>query len=273
MNSSSNRGEKRPSVHSRLQKNLRGWVRREKLQRRASMRYRTVYASFRTARANSLSQLYTQSMNHQKLSFQAERAGVLHRSPQYPQAPPPHQQCMSQIPVSLPLQARLAQQLFRRFGLSNAKTRPRTRFSQTLFQVPYAVVQNYQIPQGGYISGGTRSSELNRGSDSPKRVGVLHRGTPNIPKSAATSTNNACHQFRSHYLFRHVLPNSCSSACENQAKNSVFSNALSIPVRRSLQNYQIPQGGYISGGTRSSELNRGSDSPSSFDSSMDMHAE
>ncbi|KAF3551782.1 hypothetical protein DY000_02002961 [Brassica cretica] len=64
-----------------------------------------------------------------------------------------------------------------------------------------------------------------------------------------------------------------SEQCENQAKNSVFSNALSIPVRRSLQNYQIPQGGYISGGTRSSELNRGSDSPSSFDSSMDMHAE
>jgi len=38
---------------------------------------RTVYASFRTA-ANSLSQLYTQSMNHQKLSFQAgERHGLV----------------------------------------------------------------------------------------------------------------------------------------------------------------------------------------------------
>lgn len=64
-----------------------------------------------------------------------------------------------------------------------------------------------------------------------------------------------------------------SEQCENHAKNSVFSNALSSPIRRSLQNYQIPQGGYISGGTRSSELNRGSTSPSSFDTSMDMHAD
>ncbi|CAH8331997.1 unnamed protein product [Eruca vesicaria subsp. sativa] len=64
-----------------------------------------------------------------------------------------------------------------------------------------------------------------------------------------------------------------SEQCDNQAKNSVFSNALSSPTRRSLQNYQIPQGGYISGGTRSNELNRGSNSPGSFDSSMDMHAD
>lgn len=64
-----------------------------------------------------------------------------------------------------------------------------------------------------------------------------------------------------------------SEQCENQAKNSVFSNALSSPIRRSLQNYQIPQGAYTSGGTRSSEVNRGSNSPRSIDSSMDMHAE
>jgi len=38
---------------------------------------RTMYASFCSA-ANSLSQLYTQSMNHQKLSFQAgERQGLV----------------------------------------------------------------------------------------------------------------------------------------------------------------------------------------------------
>lgn len=64
-----------------------------------------------------------------------------------------------------------------------------------------------------------------------------------------------------------------SEQCENQAKNSVFSNALSSPIRRSLQNYQIPPGGYTSGGTRSSELNRESNSSGSIDSSMDMHAE
>lgn len=38
---------------------------------------RTMYASFCSA-ANSLSQLYTQAMNHQKLSFQAgERQGLV----------------------------------------------------------------------------------------------------------------------------------------------------------------------------------------------------
>jgi len=38
---------------------------------------RTMYASFCSA-ANSLSQLYTQAMNHQKLSFQAgERHGLV----------------------------------------------------------------------------------------------------------------------------------------------------------------------------------------------------
>ncbi|KAI9083339.1 hypothetical protein K1719_034705 [Acacia pycnantha] len=38
---------------------------------------RTMYASFCSA-ANSLSQLYTQAMNHQKLSFQAgERHGLI----------------------------------------------------------------------------------------------------------------------------------------------------------------------------------------------------
>jgi len=43
---------------------------------------RTMYASFCSA-ANSLSQLYTQSMNHQKLSFQAgERHGLV-RFPLY----------------------------------------------------------------------------------------------------------------------------------------------------------------------------------------------
>ncbi|KAJ6399134.1 hypothetical protein OIU77_019811 [Salix suchowensis] len=43
---------------------------------------RTMYASFCSA-ANSLSQLYTQSMNHQKLSFQAGERQSLVRFPRY----------------------------------------------------------------------------------------------------------------------------------------------------------------------------------------------
>ncbi|XP_077220659.1 uncharacterized protein LOC143854529 [Tasmannia lanceolata] len=72
----------------------------------------------------------------------------------------------------------------------------------------------------------------------------------------------------------------------DQPKNSVFSNALSSPVRRSLQPYHLAQGGYNpnsvlpcgNGAARSHEINyphqnRDSNSLSSNDSSMDMHAE
>lgn len=74
-----------------------------------------------------------------------------------------------------------------------------------------------------------------------------------------------------------------SEQCDQQSKNSVFSNALSSPVRRSLQNYQIAQGAYYSpsgppsgNGTRSNEANflqhqnRDPNPVSSNDSSMDI---
>lgn len=74
-----------------------------------------------------------------------------------------------------------------------------------------------------------------------------------------------------------------SEHCDQQPKNSVFSNALSSPVRRSLQNYQIAQGGYYptggppsGNGPRSNEpnfiqhQNRDPNPVSSNDSSMDI---
>ncbi|MBA0721013.1 hypothetical protein Golax_008593 [Gossypium laxum] len=74
--------------------------------------------------------------------------------------------------------------------------------------------------------------------------------------------------------------------CDQQSKNLVFSNALSSPVRRSLQHYHIaqegycPNGGLPSGnGARSNEPSflqnqtRDSNPLSSNDSSMDMHAD
>ncbi|KAL5975129.1 hypothetical protein ACLOJK_031808 [Asimina triloba] len=77
------------------------------------------------------------------------------------------------------------------------------------------------------------------------------------------------------------------SSHADQTKNSVFSNALSSPVRRSLQPYHFAQGGYCpnnvlptmnGGATRSQEMNfpnsnRESNSLNSNDSSMDMHAD
>jgi len=76
---------------------------------------------------------------------------------------------------------------------------------------------------------------------------------------------------------------------DQQAKNSVFSNALSSPIRRSLQPYHLAQGSFPSGnimssgngngnGTRNSEMsypngqNRDSNSSNSNDC-MDMHSD
>lgn len=74
-----------------------------------------------------------------------------------------------------------------------------------------------------------------------------------------------------------------SEHCDQQPKNTVFSNALSSPIRRSLQNYHITQGGYCpqgdspsGNGTRNNEPNflqhhnRDPNPPSSNDSSMDI---
>lgn len=75
-----------------------------------------------------------------------------------------------------------------------------------------------------------------------------------------------------------------SGQSDNQVKNSVFSNALSSPVRRSIQSYHLAQGGYHSNnvvacgtGPRNNEINthlqnRDTNSPSSNDC-MDMHAD
>ncbi|GAU13313.1 hypothetical protein TSUD_42670 [Trifolium subterraneum] len=76
-----------------------------------------------------------------------------------------------------------------------------------------------------------------------------------------------------------------SEHCDDQPKSFAFSNALSSPVRLSLQHYQVGEGGsYISGPsmgnrnqiTESSFLHQqGRDSTafSSNDSAMDMHAD
>ncbi|CAJ2666449.1 unnamed protein product [Trifolium pratense] len=62
-----------------------------------------------------------------------------------------------------------------------------------------------------------------------------------------------------------------SDYSENQPKNSVFSNALSSPVRRNLQLYQIGEGGnpsFLHNQSRDSNA-----VSSNNDSAMDMHAD
>lgn len=59
----------------------------------------------------------------------------------------------------------------------------------------------------------------------------------------------------------------------DQSKNTIFSNALSSPVRRSLQNYHLAQGAGNGGRNTEPNLagaNRETNSASSNDTSMDM---
>lgn len=102
---------------------------------------------------------------------------------------------------------------------------------------------------------------------------TMHVPSSGFPVTSASSAQTiAAHGLR-------------SEQCENQSKNSVFSNALSSPVRRSLQHYQIGEGGCLSNslsvgsGNRNPERGflhqqgRDSSALSSNDSAMDMHAD
>uniref|UniRef100_A0A7C9CD37 Holocarboxylase synthetase n=1 Tax=Opuntia streptacantha TaxID=393608 RepID=A0A7C9CD37_OPUST len=186
---------------------------------------RTMYASFCSA-ANSLSQLYTQAMNHQKLSFQAgERHGL----------------------------EKLYQWILRQ---QEAGARVTTGDILTY-------LQNELDHGGDEPSMSPRGPVQHHHSQTP-----MHITNPGFLVSGPSAQTAAAHGPRSEQY-------------ENQTKNSVFSNALSSPIRRSLQHYQLAQGGYYPSGApppgnsvRTTETgfpshqNRDSNSN---DSSMDMH--
>ncbi|KAM7529189.1 hypothetical protein LguiB_032599 [Lonicera macranthoides] len=178
---------------------------------------RNMYSTFCSA-ANSLSQLYTQAMNQQRLSFQAgERHGLE--------------------------------------KLYNWILRQHENGSRVTTGDITAYLQN----------------ELEYGAeDSPM--------SPRLPFQNHTQTN----------LITPVISNSFAPATaggrsgyssDHQAKNSsVFSNALSSPVRRSLQHYHLSQGSYYpnnaslpSGNAPRSGDNGFSNTQNSNDTSMDMH--
>ncbi|CAH9101629.1 unnamed protein product [Cuscuta europaea] len=188
---------------------------------------RTMYTSFCSA-ANSLSQLYTQSMNQQKLSFQAgEREGL----------------------------DKLYQWILRlQEGGSRVTTLDILNYLQT---------------------------ELNYAEEQPISPRPPPHSQPNLcflASSGSTGLPSAGQGIRTdHY--------------DQQSKNYVFSNALSSPVRRSLQNYHLAQGDYYSkdsppaNGIKNDEPNFQQQNRDSHncnnningyncsDTSMDIHAE
>ncbi|KAK3230211.1 hypothetical protein Dsin_002092 [Dipteronia sinensis] len=189
---------------------------------------RSMYTSFCSA-ANSLSHLYTQAMNHQKLSFQAgERHGL----------------------------EKLYQWIWRQEeGGSRVTTADITNYLQ---------------------------NELDYSGEEPSmspRAQIRHQNSqPTTNSGFLVSSGSSGQTTGQGTRFEH---------CDQQPKNSVFSNALSSPIRHSLQHYQIAQGGgyHLNGGLPPAtggrnndpnflqQQNRDSNPPNSNDSSMDMHAD
>ncbi|KAJ1398584.1 hypothetical protein SESBI_30907 [Sesbania bispinosa] len=184
---------------------------------------RTMYSTF-CSTANSLSHLYTHSMNQQKLSFQAGERHALEKMYQWIL----RQQQEGTRVATVDIVAHLQNEL--EHGAEESPMSPRQN-SQTAMQANFGA----SIPSNAF------GSVVGQG---------IRTGQP-----------------------------------DQQAKNSVFSNALSSPIRRSLQPYHLLQGSCPSSnimssgnGNRNSEMNypsgqnRDTNSSNSSDC-MDMHAD
>ncbi|OMP12101.1 hypothetical protein COLO4_03467 [Corchorus olitorius] len=181
---------------------------------------RSMYTSFCSA-ANSLSQLYTQAMNHQRLSFQAGERHALEK---------------------------LYQWILRQQEEGSRAT---------------------MVDIVSYLQ-----NELEYGDEPPMspRLPLQHAHSP-----AAAQPNNLGAPISSNPFSSAMVGQGVRSG-DSQVKNSVFSNALSSPVRQSLQHYHLAQGGHNSNnvlpsvnGQRNTESNyphqqnRDVNSPSSND--------
>ncbi|KAG9140233.1 hypothetical protein Leryth_014680 [Lithospermum erythrorhizon] len=191
---------------------------------------RGMYSTFCSA-ANSISQLYTHSMNQQKLSFQAGERHALEKLYQ--------------------------------FILRQQEGGPRVTTADII-----NYVQTELDYQGEEPAMSPRPPTQNQ---NPQQMHFINPGF--LATSGSSGVLSAGHGPR-------------SDPCEQQPRNNVFSNALSSPVRRSLQNYHISQEGYFSNNVQPSNVirnnegnftsNQNSDSNpvnSTNDSSMDMHAD
>ncbi|XP_022751004.1 uncharacterized protein LOC111299811 [Durio zibethinus] len=190
---------------------------------------RSMYTTFCSA-ANSLSQLYSQAMNHQRLSFQAGERHALEKLFQWILRQQEEGSRVTTADIFAYLQNELE------YGAEESPMSPRLSFQ-------------HQHPQT---------------ATHPNTLGAPFCSTPISPATITQGIRSG----------------------DYQAKNSVFSNALSSPVRRSLQQYHSVQGGYNSNnvvsaasGPRNNETNnyihqqnREANSPGTTDC-MDMHAD
>ncbi|XP_044469329.1 uncharacterized protein LOC123198658 [Mangifera indica] len=174
---------------------------------------RTMYTTFCSA-ANSLSQLYSQAMNHQRLSFQTGERHALEKLYQWILRQQEEGSRVTTVDIVAYLQNELE------YGVEEPPVSPRLPIQ-------------HQHPQ----------TALNN-------LGVPNASIPCVPAAVGPGV-------------RPGLP--------DQAKNSVFSNALSSPVRRSLQHYHLSHGPRNTDANNVHQQNRDANSPSS--ESMDIPAD
>lgn len=190
---------------------------------------RTLYSTFCSA-ANSLSQLYTQAMNQQKVAFQAGERQALEKLYQWIIRQHEEGSRVTAADIAAHIEKEID------YGGDDSAISPRLHFPHQLLQ-----------------------------------------STPHFPNSSALTTATSLGQQPAHG----VPPRASHSEL---VKSSVFSNALSSPVRRSLQPYQLAQAGgqcyqtAVPPSNRTNDVNSSSDgngresnSPSHNDSSMEMH--
>ncbi|GAV82296.1 hypothetical protein CFOL_v3_25748 [Cephalotus follicularis] len=172
---------------------------------------RNMYSTFCSA-ANSLSQLYSQAMNQQRLSFQAGERHALEKFYQWILRQQEEGSRVTTVDIVAYLQNEIEP------GVEEPPLSPRLPF---------------------------------------QHQHTMHFNNVGAPVSSVSFTPAAVAQG--------------NRSGNSDHKNSVFSNALSSPVRRSLQHYHLAQGGCNSN-TNGPRSNESSNSPISSDS-MDMHAE
>ncbi|PPD87468.1 hypothetical protein GOBAR_DD15579 [Gossypium barbadense] len=285
---------------------------------------RTMYASFCSA-ANSLSHLYTQTMNQQKLSFQAGKRHGLNKcscryvvhlaksgtdrlrmliSHEFPfssfssvlancndsagkmlESMNQIRGCTGSLTVAYKSLEKIYQWIWRQQeGGSRVTTMDILSYLQNIevtLVIKYATTS--MLIQFLYFGQGCWLNELDYGeepSTSPRAPSQQQHSQP------AMQFMNTGFMVSTGSSGQTAVQGTRPDHCDQQSKNLVFSNALSSPVRRSLQHYHIaqegycPNGGLPSGnGARNNEPSflqnqtRDSNPLSSNDSSMDMHAD
>ncbi|EAY74747.1 hypothetical protein OsI_02639 [Oryza sativa Indica Group] len=198
---------------------------------------RTLYSTFCGA-ANSLSQLYTQAMAQQKLSFQAgERHSLVDGEDIYKID---KQKLHIELGNNLLGLEKLHQWILRKH-----EEESRLTAADIMSHIQH---------------------ELDYGGNDP-------HVSPRVHQHSANPFANSSIQPSAGSYGQATVGFAPRPSISDQSKNTIFSNALSSPVRRSLQSYHLTQGsgnGGRNAETNSAGQNRETNSGGSNDTSMDM---